>query len=207
MGRRAKYDRDSIRCSALELISEDGPNAATIAAIAGRIGAPTGSIYHRYGSRELLLADLWLTVVKSFQDGMIEIIGGGGDPVESGVRAALYMPGWVREHLNEARLLLLHRREDFVGGDWPEEVRERAEQVGKDLVGCVQRYAAGLYGKPTADNLRRVRFALLDLPYGAVKYYVQAGKKPPDALDELIETACRAVLEDGIERGKRGERK
>ena len=67
MGRRARFDRDQIIESAMRLIAEDGPGAATIAAIAGRVGAPTGSIYHRYSSRELLLADIWLTVVEAFQ--------------------------------------------------------------------------------------------------------------------------------------------
>ena len=57
--------------AAMRLVAEGGPNAATVAGIAGALGAPVGSIYHRFKSRDLLLARLWIRTVKRFQVGFL----------------------------------------------------------------------------------------------------------------------------------------
>ncbi len=164
-----------------------------MAAIAKRIGAPTGSIYHRYASREGLLAELWLGVVEDFQ---LEALGHleGDDPLEAAVRTALFVPRWVRSNLREARLLLLHNRQDFVPGAWPDELVERASALGPQLMKGVRDLCRRHYGRTHAEHLRRLQFALLDVPYGAVKPYLKEGRPPPPLVDELIETTCRAVL-------------
>jgi len=193
MGRHPKYDKQSIVAATLELVAEGGPRAATVSAIADRLGAPTGSIYHRYGSRELLLAELWMTVVEGYQNGFIAELQ-REDDLEPAVRAALYMPRWVRAHMNEARLLLLHRREDFVSGGWPDALVQRAEALKQQMVQGLAQYCRRRFGTATGTALGRARFALLDVPYGAVKSYVQAAKPPPPLIDELIEQTVRAVL-------------
>jgi AcrR family transcriptional regulator len=194
MGRSPKYDKQSIATAALELVAEGGPRAATVSAIADRLGAPTGSIYHRYGSRDLLLAELWMTVVEGYQDGFIVALGEQTDAVEAAVHAALYMPRWVRDHMNEARLLLLHRREHFVRGDWPDELVQRAEALKGQMVQAVKDYCRRRFGAVKRTATERARFALLDVPFGAVKHYVQEAKPPPRLIDDLIEQTVRAVL-------------
>ena len=62
--------------AALGLVTEGGPGAATIAGIAGLLGAPVGSIYHRFTPRDLLLARLWISTIKSFQEDFIEVLEG-----------------------------------------------------------------------------------------------------------------------------------
>jgi len=46
--------------------------------------------------------------------------------------AALHTPAWARLHLDDARLLLLYSRHDFVQGDWPKTlkrgVRDQAQR-------------------------------------------------------------------------------
>jgi AcrR family transcriptional regulator len=50
--------------AARELVLEDGSWSATMEAIAQASGAPTGSLYHRFGSRDQLLARLWVRAVQ-----------------------------------------------------------------------------------------------------------------------------------------------
>lgn len=195
MGRHARYDKKQIIESALGLIAEGGPEAATIAAIAGGLGAPTGSLYYRYGSRELLLADLWLTVVEDFQSGMLGALASGSAPVQAGINAALFTSEWVRGHPTEARVLLLRRKEDFITGDWPAEVRERALRAGDDFKHGIRDFTRRLYGNAAPEAKRRVCF-MLDIAYGAVKRYVEQGKTPPPELDEMIVRACMAVIKE-----------
>jgi AcrR family transcriptional regulator len=194
MGRRAIFDRGQMRVAALRLVADRGPQAVTVAALADEIGAPTGSIYHRYRSREQLLAELWMDVVESFQDGFVAQLA-QANTVDDVVGVARFMVGWVREHALESRLLLLHRRQDFLAGDqWPAELATRAAalepQLGSALRGCAER----LSGRADADTMTRLRYALLDVPFGALKPYVQARKRMPALLEELVTTTARAVL-------------
>ena len=42
--------------------------------------------------------------------------------------------------------------------------------------------------------MARLRYALLDAPFGAIKPYVQARKRVPPVVDELVTATARAVL-------------
>ena len=42
--------------------------------------------------------------------------------------------------------------------------------------------------------MARLRYALLDAPFGAIKPYVQARKRVPAVVDELVAATVRAVL-------------
>ena len=69
MGRPPKFDSQQILDATALLIAEGGPEQATVASIAKRLGAPSGSIYHRFESRDLLLARLWIRTVHRAQQG------------------------------------------------------------------------------------------------------------------------------------------
>lgn len=193
MGRPAHFTREDIVEAAKELVAEGGPRAATVAAIAGRVGAPTGSIYHRYASRELLLADLWFGVIEAFQQGLIEALA-IRDTGEAARRAALHSVEWVRTHMVESRLLLLHRKEDFVGGNWPPALRRRAREVNERVEAAIADFARRHFGRRTSENVRRAKFAVIDIPYGALKRHVEAGEAPPPYLDDLVRRAVAAAL-------------
>jgi hypothetical protein len=70
MPRLPEYDTDQIVRAAGRLIASSGPGAATIGAIARAVGAPTGSIYHRFRSRDVLLAEVWLLRGHGFPGGV-----------------------------------------------------------------------------------------------------------------------------------------
>ncbi len=208
MGRQPVFSKEKIAKAALKIIAERGVDGATISEISKQSGAPVGSIYHRYADRRELTADIWLGVVEEFQKGLIGALD-KDDPLEAGISAALFMPNWVRGHPVEARLLLLHHREDFFRGDWPGDYKARAETLAAELESAAAGLAVRLYGTASKSALRRVNFALMDISYGSVKRYVISGKKPPPEIDAMIEKACRVVLEEtgGREKKVTHERK
>src|SRR5512143_2929486 len=106
MGRKAIFERRDMTGAALRLVADRGPQAVTVAALAKELGAPTGSIYHRYSSREELLAELWMEVVEGFQNGFAGRLA-GADDVDGAAQAAPFMASWTRQHPLESRLLLL----------------------------------------------------------------------------------------------------
>ena len=177
----------------LRLVADRGPQAVTVAAVAKEAGAPTGSIYHRYRSREQLLAELWMDVVEAFQSAFVETLA-RADDVASAVEAARFMKSWTLDHPLEARLLLLHRRQDFVSGDWPPDLAARAAALEPQLGSSLREFALRACGRADADTMARLRYALLDAPFGAIKPYVQGRKRIPLVVDELIETTAKAVL-------------
>jgi AcrR family transcriptional regulator len=179
--------------AALRLVADRGPQAVTVADLAREVGAPTGSIYHRYRSREQLLAELWMDVVERFQAGFLASLADVSD-VAGAARAAQFMAGWTREHPLEARLLLLHHRRDFVQGEWPADLAERAAALEPAIGSGLRAFAQRAFGRADVETLARLRYALLDAPFGAIKPYVQARKPLPAVVDEMAATTAIAVL-------------
>jgi AcrR family transcriptional regulator len=187
------FERSDMTGAALRLVADRGPQAVTVADLAREVGAPTGSIYHRYRSREQLLAELWMEVVEGFQAGFAASLA-GADDLEGAVDTARFMAAWTREHPLEARLLLLHRRQDFVAGDWPEDLAARASALEPQIGVALRAFAQRVFGRADAETMARLRYALLDAPFGAIKPYVQARKRVPAVVDDLVAATVRAVL-------------
>jgi AcrR family transcriptional regulator len=194
MGRKAKYTDVQFLDAARDLAAGKGPEAVTIAGIADAVGAPIGSVYHRFPSRELLMARLWLRTVRSFQEGFLEILARG----EAGP-TALYTPRWVREHFNEALLLLVYRREEFFGDAWPEEIRDDARILMRLLDEGIIDFTIARFNRVSEEVLQRTVFALIDVPYAAVRRYLQQGAPPPVFVDDMIEQTCRIIMGDDDE--------
>jgi AcrR family transcriptional regulator len=193
VGRPAKFEREQLKDAALRLAAAGGPGAVTIAALARELGAPTGSIYHRYDSREALLAELWMDVVEGFQAQLVARLDAAVD-VEGAARAARFMIEWSRDHELEARLLLLHHRNDFVSGAWPEALVARAAALEPQIGAALRAFGQRAFGRADGDVMLRLRYALLDAPFGGLKPYVQSRKPIPPVLDELVSASARAAL-------------
>jgi AcrR family transcriptional regulator len=184
------FDNSDFLNAALALVAEHGPSAVTVAAISARLKAPTGSFYHRFASRDALLAQLWFDTVVEFQQG-IEAALDAGD----GLRAALHTPAWVREHLDEGRLLLLYHRDDFVHGDWPQALRDGLAEQGRRGEVRLRKFARDTFGRAGPNEIRRAQFVLAEVPVAAVRQYLMRREPPPKLVDELIRTTWHAVVD------------
>src|SRR4051812_50101222 len=189
---RPVFDHSDFLDAALVLVAERGPSAATIAAVTERLRAPTGSFYHRFPSRDALLGELWLKTVLAFQQG-IEVALTAGD----GLAAALHTPIWVREHLNEGCPLLLYHRDDFVQGDWPQELQQRVAAHTERARASLENFAHNTLGSAGPDELRRVQFVLAEVPVAAVRQHLRRREPPPLIVDELIRATYRAIVGGG----------
>ena len=195
MPRAPKFDEERILGAARRLVAAHGPSGATIGAIARSVGAPIGSIYHRFDSRDVLLATVWLRAAAAFQDAFFERLA-GTPPREAGLAAALYMAHRVREHPDEARVLLLHRREDFVDRGWPITFRRRATQVGQQVEREIRAFSRRLCGRADVRTARLVAYAVVEAPFAAVRRHVAAKENPPPYVDVLIRVTYEAVMRE-----------
>jgi len=193
MGRPSRYDEAEILAGAKDVSAELGPQNLTIAAVAGRAGVPVGSIYHRYTSRDEILAAVWLDLVEEFQERFLAELE-TAEPVRGGLAAMRYVCAWVRRHPREARLLLLHRREDFASDRWPASYRTRAEGLANRAAMSLGEYALRLAGRAGPAELRHLRFALVDLPTAALREDIAAGVPPTMAVEAMLLDTCAYAL-------------
>ena len=189
MGRKARFRKEDFIEAALELLAERGLAGVTMAAISKRTGAPVGSVYHRFKSREILLAELWVALIESFQEGFIAVLQSGATE-----KAALYTLKWIREHRHKARVFLLHHREQLIAGDWPDEMKEKVETLMNGLNDCLTDFARQHMGKATRQNLARIAFCLIHVPMSAARDYLESGRPVPTYYDKLVLETYRAVL-------------
>jgi hypothetical protein len=138
------------------------------------------------------MARLWIRTVKRAQEGFLAALA-LDDIEEAAVNAALHIPRWSRGHLDDARVLVLHRRE-ALAERWPEELGHEHEDLNTDLGKALSRYTARRFGRNRAPQRRAVVFALVDVPYAAVRRYLLAGQPPPPAVDDLIRKTCVCLL-------------
>jgi AcrR family transcriptional regulator len=183
------HSADSILDAARELVLTGGARAATVNRLVEASGAPKGSIYHRFGTLDELLAALWLRTVRRSQAAFVAALE-EPDAVEAAVAAALSLHDFARDHPADGRLLAAVRREDLVhtaSGDELRQVNARLPEVMGDL-------ARRLYGRATRAAVERVMCAVVDLPLGAVRRHLIAGSPLPTTLRPQLEAAVRAAL-------------
>jgi AcrR family transcriptional regulator len=188
MGRAVFENADFLRAARL-LAYEHGPSAVTVDALIQHMGSPKGSFYHRFASRDLLLGELWLKTVLAYQEGFVRAIASG-----DGLGAALHTPAWARAHLEDARLLLLHSRHDFVQGDWPEALKRGVQDQAQRFESCLADFARQAFGRAGPSQIRRATFVLAEVPVCAVKAHLQRREPPPTLVDELITKTYHAIV-------------
>lgn len=192
MGRSAKYGDEAILDAALELAGEHGPHGATVVAIAERVGAPSGSIYHRFASRDLILARLWIRTIRHFQEGFLAAMA-LRDPLEAAKAAVAHTVSWTVENPREAKVLVLYRREDLIAL-WPDELDDELATLNDEVRHSIVTFAQAQFGAVTAETVGRTRLALIDQPYAAARQIIVGSTPPAPWLIDAVTTAALAVL-------------
>src|ERR1700692_4588295 len=188
---RPSFGHAAFLAAARDLAAQDGPAAVTVSSVTERLGAPSGSFYYRFASRNVLLGELWLRTVLDFQEGLNAALDAG-----DGLQAALHTPAWARAHLANARLLLLYDRKDFIQGEWPEQLRERVADMTRRIEAGSLRRARVIFGGDGPEEVRLAQFLISEVPVAAVRQPPVRGEPPPPLVDRLIRITYRAVLAD-----------
>jgi AcrR family transcriptional regulator len=191
-----KHDTDRILDAALELVLSDGPRAASVTAIADRSGAPVGTLYHRFGNRDALLAAVWLRALERFQTMALASAHRHADPVERGVAMAGATIEFLRRHQRDAQLLLAVRRDDLLDAAPDRKLSARIEAMNEPLIAELREIARGVHGRADKRTLAAVTRAVVDLPYSAVRRHA-ADPTIPRWLAGDIASDVRMLLRHG----------
>ena len=187
MARPAKFSLDDLLDAAGRVLLEKGRDI-TMAQIADAAGAPTGSVYHRFASREELLIRLWLRSIKRFQVGFIRA-GEREEARRAVIEMALCVPRFCRAHPADAKAMTLYRREDLLStttGDLRKEVESLNEDIDAVTENLgVRRYGALLY------------LATRISPYGLLRPFI--GAEIPSWIDDAVAASAGAIADLGDE--------
>jgi hypothetical protein len=99
--------------------------------------------------------------------------------------------------LDDARLLMLYSRHDFVQGDWPAPLKRGVADQAERFAACLRTFARGAFGGAGRAEMRRATFVLAEVPITAVKPHLQRRERPPKLVDDLITKTYRAIVGAG----------
>jgi AcrR family transcriptional regulator len=189
-----KHDTDRILDAARALALRDGPRATSVAAIARESGAPVGTLYHRFGNRDGVLAAAWLRALERFQTRALTAAQ-CPDPLEAAVAMAVSQVSFAYEQPDDARLLLTVRRNDLLDAHPDDTFRARLDAINAPLEKTVAALAKSLRGRADARALDAVIRAIVDLPNAAVRRHTREGEMPPPWLEDDVASAARRLLQ------------
>jgi AcrR family transcriptional regulator len=187
------HPSETILDAARALALDSGAGAATIDDIARASGAPIGSIYHRFGSRDELFARLWVRAVRRSQASFLAAIE-RPDPMQAALAGANAILDFCEQERADARLLLSFRREDLIRTALSPALVGELERLNRPLERALARLARALHGSAGRAAVERTLLAAFDLPYGAARRHLIADRRLPPGLCGDVEAAVRAVL-------------
>ncbi len=200
MARPQLHPTDTMLDAARDLLLGEGSRGATMEAIAGASGAPTGSIYHRFGSRDELIARLWIRAVQRSQASWLAALE-QEDAREAALAAGASIVDFCEQHPADAQLLVAFRREDLVRAIPAGTVADELTTLNRPVERAVAELARRLYGSRSRVALDRTLLAVFDLPYGATRRHLISGRPLPSGLRADLRRAVLAVLDGPLEPG------
>ncbi|MBA0046540.1 TetR/AcrR family transcriptional regulator [Mycobacteroides sp. LB1] len=192
MGRKPQYTADDILDAALSLVASGGPSAATAAAVGKVLGAPSGSVYHRFASRDELVARLWLRSITRYQDGILAALA-MPDPDDALAATIDHAFDWTQQNRNEALLLLQYEKADLVA-HWPDTLAAELTSLNSRVRKALREYAERRFEAVTHELLDKMVFTLIDMPYAAIRRHLPDRGEPAPWLREFIHSSARNLL-------------
>jgi AcrR family transcriptional regulator len=187
-----KHETHVILDAARALVLAGGPRAASVAAIATSSGAPAGTLYHRFGNRDGILAAAWLRALERFQ--ARAMAAEADTPAETAVAMAVAGINFARELPQDARLLLTIRPADLLDGEPDASFQKTLAAMNAPLIKRIRALARQLYGSSDARCVDAVARAVSDLPYAVVRRHAH-DEPMPSWLEADVAASARAVLE------------
>lgn len=189
MARPAKFTSDQILDAARDAALEHW-RETTIAHVAYRVGAPVGSIYYRFPSRDALFGSLWARSIGLFHHGLL-LAAEIDDPRASLAAMSRHVPQFCRENPGEAKAMTLYRLSDLLE-KVPAAERTRLAAINDGVDAGLRRVAGRRYGRLTERRSHLATVGTRLCPYGLVRPLV--GGEIPREFDAICVAATEGIL-------------
>jgi AcrR family transcriptional regulator len=130
--------------AAAELFDARGFTAVSISDLTAASGVSNGSIYHHFGSKEGVLAEVVATALEGYQRGLLAALARHDGDAEGGVRAAVaHELAWFEAHPREARIVIAHRDAVAAAG--------RLRAPNREAYAAARAWLEGAFGDAAPD--------------------------------------------------------
>ncbi|MEU4513348.1 TetR/AcrR family transcriptional regulator [Nonomuraea wenchangensis] len=188
MPRSPSFTHDQILDAARDAAFEHW-RSATVGHVTALLGAPSGSIYHRFPSRDVLFATAWIRSIKAFQAGLTSAAD-TDEPIEAIVRTALWIPDFCRRHPRDARMMTVFRYADLVATG-PPQLQDELRDLNAPVAAHLRHLAERRYGRITPHGMEVIALACRDSPYGIVRPII--GEPVPAWIDDAVRVTSTAL--------------
>mgnify|MGYP001434277011 CR=1 FL=1 len=185
MGRLSSFEDRDVYAAVGRLMAEQGQ--ATVTALREATGISIGSLYHRFRSREGVMAEAWLYAVRTFHMRIMAAFA-IDDVVQAGVQAALATPRFCRDEPDIALVLVCCRPSEFLNDQTPLSLREQLAHVNDEVGKAMVDFALRI-NRP----LLTCRLATIAYPLGAVRLFLP-NTRVPKSIDIELEQSVRDLL-------------
>ncbi|MFZ6751316.1 TetR family transcriptional regulator [Undibacterium sp. Ren11W] len=189
MVRLAKFNEDHFIDAAIEIAAHCGVAAVSIAAIANKTGAPVGSVYHRFESRDTILARAWLKVKHDFRLSVASQWA-LGDSWQSVASFLL----WCRSNPVYAQFLVQCEHNTVFNESLSPELHAQLEAEQSALDACFGLALQSARQQLRDDDIETLmRFVLIDAPSAIVKPYLIQHRPIPTSIDAMLRASHDAL--------------
>ncbi len=196
MSRQRLHTLDDLLDVAEQIVTSGDPSGLTLRSLATAAGASNGTIYHAFGSKDVLLARLWLRSWCRLGDLMAEAMGerAGASGEDAVVAVALTPVEFVRRFPASARLFFAQRRDQLFSADLPPEIETELGSVQEKFVEVLITLARGVWDRGDRVAVEAIAVCVVDLPGGILRRCLLEGREADEATAARLEAAVRAIL-------------
>jgi AcrR family transcriptional regulator len=181
------YPTEQILDAAMQAVHEHW-RSATVAQVSAILGAPSGSIYHRFRSRDVLFISAWIRSIRRFHAELDHI--DATDPIEAITETALLIPRFCRANPLDARMMTAYRYDDLMR-DPPADLMPDLTNLNAPVRDTISRLTLTRYGRVTPRGLAIVALACRETPIGLIRPMI--GDAIPLWIDDAVRAASTAI--------------
>lgn len=195
MARPRIYEVDDLLDAAERLLAGGERSAFSIRTLAEATGAPTGTLYHAFGSSADLLGRLWLRAAREFLALQEErVVGVDESDPDSALLSVLAAAGTLEE-FRELRpaassVLINYRREALIGEGLSEDVATELRGLDEALSDLIQMLSDKMWGRRDQPAREAIAACVVNLPAALLTDQRISGP----AATSLLELAVRGIL-------------
>lgn len=189
MGRRSTIDEQALFGIIGLTMAQEG--LVSIQSIVEQTGVSIGSLYHRYKSRQGLLAAAWFDAIDNFQKDFLEILPDCDR--QTGVEAALLTPRFSRLYHDRAVILSCCRKTQFINENAYEERAALCNSQNARMANEMKAFA-----KRTGLALDDCYIGIVHYPMAVIRAYLPKRKVPLRAEQHVRSAYLAATSQNEI---------
>jgi AcrR family transcriptional regulator len=197
VARRRLHELDDLLDVAEQLVTGGDPAGLTLRGLATTAGVSNGTIYHAFGSKEELLARLWLRAsgrLGQITRAALHEVDDDAEPACAVVAVALAPVRLARQHAASARLFFGQRSDQLFSADIPGELVTDLAEHQQRFIGVLKGLADRVWQRHDRAAVDVITSCVVDVPSGLVRRRLLAGLPLESTTEQRIGAAVRAIL-------------